>query len=212
MKTLLITAFLSVMCLIGVAQGFRGRVILGLNGSQVDGDQRTGWHRFGLVAGFGAEFPVNPKFSVEPEFLYSAKGSITSDKELDAGMAPFQFAFRYVELPVQFNYYMRKDLRFRLGLIPQYLLSAKADAGTGIGYEDYYDRLNKIDIMGSAGLEYLLSDRFAAGMQYNYSMIPINKGGADFSIIGLRGGMYNNVLSFTIHYILIGPNEDGASE
>ena len=63
--------------------------------------------------------------------------------------------------------------------------------------------------MSSIGVEYILSERWGGNMRWNYSILPINSGPLNFTGISGLGvptysGLRNNVLCFTLSYILIG--------
>ena len=64
------------------AQNFSARLMLGINGSQIDGDGMSGYYKPGLAAGAGVRFPLTDKISFGPEFLYSMKGSKASFEQV----------------------------------------------------------------------------------------------------------------------------------
>ena len=211
MKKTVLTLTFCLLAAVGCyAQLFRGKVVLGANGAQVDGDNRSGWHKLGLVTGIGVELPLSEKVSLEPLLLYSAKGSITSDKELTQGLPAQTFSLNYIEMPVLLNYYVRPDLKAQFGIIPEYLLSATIDPGNGQGEADRLSEFKTVDLMGCFGLDYVISPKFSFGGRFSYSAVNINRNSTFLIIPGnsVQGGLRNNVLTFSLSYTLFGGSDD----
>jgi hypothetical protein len=92
---------------------FRGYPVLGMNLSQVDGDNLAGFHKAGLHAGAGVFVMLNEArtISVSMELLYTQKGSRTRP-----GSFPIdKLVLHYVDLPVQFNYHDKERMIFSGG-------------------------------------------------------------------------------------------------
>ena len=68
----------------GYGQRIMGAAIVGLNATQVDGDEVYGYKNFGLNAGLSAIVPFNNKWSVSIENIYSEKGAHQRVKYLDS--------------------------------------------------------------------------------------------------------------------------------
>lgn len=202
-KLLLLSAYTSLM-----AQSFEGKIILGLNASQIDGDGLSGFNKPGILAGIAAAFPITEKMSVEPQVLFSQKGSRTSNNQLDAGLPYIIFRTSYVELPVLLNYKISSepDLYFQGGLSANYLLSARLDNGTNLGFVDVENSFRKIDYCIQAGLEYRINKQWGLHIRHVYSVRNMNKnwlyvfsGNPNAAI---RSNAYNNTISFTVRYLL----------
>jgi len=92
---------------------FRGYPVLGMNVSQVDGDNLAGFHKVGLHAGAGVFVMLNEArtISVSMELLFTQKGSRTRP-----GSFPIdKLVLNYVDLPVQFNYHDKDRMIFSGG-------------------------------------------------------------------------------------------------
>ena len=108
------------------AQVFQGELIGGMNLSQVDGDEVFGFKKVGINVGVGVIMPINEKFSISMEVLYSQKGasqkaqyvqdstivSMDSTKALCNGA--YNLTLDYVEVPLLFMY-NEKDI-FTVGV------------------------------------------------------------------------------------------------
>ncbi len=142
-----------------VAQRFTGKIIAGINGAQVDGDGFGGYYRAGLLAGFGATFQINDRWSVGPEFLYSGKGSqVTIDQMEKLGLPRIIYKLNYVDLPLIVTYKVRDSFRCLAGLSVNYLLTAEIDNGSNFGFVDQKKLFNNLDYQVLIGMEYEIFD------------------------------------------------------
>lgn len=190
------------------AQHFEGKVILGLNASQIDGDGLSGFNKPGALFGVAAAFPFNDKFSLEPQLLLSQKGSKSSNDELDKGYPYIIFRTSYLELPVLLNYQISDapELHLQGGLSFNYLLSAKVDNGTNLGFVDVQDSFHQLDLCGQLGLEYRVASRWGLHIRHSYSLKNMNKNWLYIfpsnPNANIRSNAFNNTLSFSVRYLL----------
>ncbi len=66
------------LCLVPIANSqsfFKGSFVLGVNASQIDGDNLAGYDKFGLSGGVRVEFPLSSVLDLGVEFLFSQRGS-----------------------------------------------------------------------------------------------------------------------------------------
>nr|WP_290713828.1 porin family protein [Flavihumibacter sp. CACIAM 22H1] len=64
-------------------------------------DFNPSWDKAGFVAGAFVELPLNKRFSIQPEFLYSAMGS---NVETDKGDTRYRFNYFSIPLVVKFKF------------------------------------------------------------------------------------------------------------
>ena len=91
-----------------VAQIIKGEAILGMNLTQVDGDEVYGFHKFGANVGAGVLIPFtkNGKWEVSLEALFTQKGSYQSPQyndTLNSGevlTGEYKLRLNYAEVPV----------------------------------------------------------------------------------------------------------------
>lgn len=190
------------------AQHFEGKIVLGLNASQIDGDGLSGFNKAGALFGVAAAFPFNEKFSIEPQLLFSQKGSKSSNDELDKGYPYIIFRTSYLELPVLLNYQVSNspELHLQGGLSFNYLLSASVDNGTNLGFVDAQDSFNQLDLCGQLGFEYRIASRWGLHVRHSYSLKNMNKNWLYIfpsnPNANIRSNAYNNTLSFSLRYLL----------
>jgi hypothetical protein len=191
----------------GFAQRFKGKIIGGINGAQIDGDGFGGFNRGGLLAGVGAAFKIDDHWSIGPEFLFSGKGSqVTLDQFNELGIPPIKYKLNYIDLPIIASYAVRERFGVLVGLSFNYLLSAEIDPGTNLEPYDGMPYFKRMDYQVLAGMEYEVFDNIWLQGRWSYSAISINAIGTTSpgfpSVTGQRGGMFNNLLQFSLRYVL----------
>jgi len=194
--------------------GIRGGLILGMNASQINGDDYIGFHKVGLNGGFYAQVPVSKKFFFSTEILYSQKGA----KSPTYQGIPIQFswALHYAEIPVLFHFQEKKAVNFGLGFSYSRLLKEKliADGEPQPSIPVISGRPNDVDLFNSTALflhrsdfniladaNYLPTRHLAINVRYAYSLVPLGYyGGSNF----INRGMYLNMLSFRLMWVFGG--------
>lgn len=174
---------------------FRGGAVLGLNACQVDGDDFAGYHKLGLNGGFLAEIPVSKRFFFSMEILYSQKGA--KSRTYPGIPTEYKVNLDYAEIPLLFNFQEKSAVNFGLGV----------SYGRLVRNKEYVDQLaqptsddfDRDDICAIANGNYLISDHFRLNLRFAYSIVPM--GHRDSSNFNNRG-MYNNVLSFRLAYVM----------
>lgn len=90
------------------AQNFYGGLVLGGITSQVAGDNRSGFNKFGITGGVFAGLPLSNDFSFQMELKYIQKGSRSNDVEKRPKFDPYLIKLDYIELPLVFSYNLNK--------------------------------------------------------------------------------------------------------
>jgi len=202
--------FCGISTLSSNAQQFTGRFILGMNGSQIDGDGMGGYYKAGLVFGAGVRIPVSDKVSVGPEIVYSMKGAKASfDQVTKFGYPRIIYRLNYVDMPIVVEYKVNNGLQIEGGFVVSYLLNAKLDNGGNQGFIDVDYLFKKMDYQIFGGLKYQIFDDCWLSGRIIYSVVSTNGIGLsnpNFGLVGVRtqGGFFNNYLQFTLSYRLFG--------
>src|SRR5688572_18833955 len=105
------------------AQTFRTAAVLGINMSQIDGDNLAGYHKIGLNTGLKSYAMLSEKFSLSFEMLFSQKGARSTT--FFTPNHPVRLTLNYVEIPVEINFHDRESAIFSAGLAYARLLSYK---------------------------------------------------------------------------------------
>ncbi|UZR92464.1 porin family protein [Chondrinema litorale] len=168
------------------AQEFKGVIILGASAAQIDGDDLGGFDKAGFQVGAGVSFPISEKFLIQPEMMFSQKGSKARKNE-----PYFNWQLNYIDMPLMVNYIFNDNLDFQAGLGFNYLLSAKFDSG--YGFVNRTEAFNKIDFAGNIGVEYHFTELISANIRLTTSLANSGK----------NESYYNRTLNFTVRYHLL---------
>jgi hypothetical protein len=189
----------------GYGQRIMGAAIVGLNATQVDGDEVYGYKNFGLNAGLSAIVPFNNKWSVSVENIYSEKGAHQRVKYLDSLDGSYDLKLNYLEVPVLLLFTDKDIVTFGAGMSWGRLVKVWEQRN---GYEMPATTLES-GIYRSSDLNFLLDVRFRVferlrfNARYAYSIRPI----ATREIIDSKTGrpnirdQYNGLFSFRLIYV-----------
>lgn len=160
-KTLLALFFAVGVTGAAQAQSARFGVKAGASLTNVTGKDVSGTaYKFGFNGGVMANFAVNDIFSIQPELLYSMKGSkddTNSNNKLNLG---------YIDIPILAKIATgATGLFFEVGPQVGFLASAKATDGTAsIDAKEY---LKSVDFGYAAGVGFQVASGPLVGLRYN---------------------------------------------
>ena len=182
-KSIVIILVFSSICPRVVAQTFKSEIILGLNASQVDGDNFGGFNKVSFNAGFGIIRELNEKWFYRLQILYARKGSASSSRDFFF----FRFRVNYLEVPVLFHYqFFEGRLSAGAGLSPGYLLGANLDNGSGFG--ETTDSYRRIDVPYQFVVRYQLSDKISTEIRWSRSLFSYRR-----TNVSLPGSIFSGV-------------------
>ena len=96
--------FFIISVFIADAQNIGGGLALGLNASQVDGDNYAGYHKMGLNIGVTGFIPVRDKMAISVEISLNQKGSTKRPHPQDPYGNSYKLRLDYLDIPVLFNF------------------------------------------------------------------------------------------------------------
>lgn len=157
--------------------------------------------KLGMNIGFLAKVPLTRGLSIQPELLYSSKGSkITYDNLFGEG--EYRFNLHYVELPVLAVINVARNLNLHVGPYLGFLAGVNI---TDVNEDGTVDELMELDaddfnrfdfgLSGGLGLDI---QNFTVGARYNYGVTEIGKSGSIPG--GLTNNSKNSVVSFYIGF------------
>lgn len=160
------------------AQRFKGSAVLGLNFSQIDGDDLAGFNKVGLTGGFKLDSPLNDKWDMSLEMLYSKRGSSTGfGFGGDANLTSLQ----YLSVPILVSlkdWYIKDEDYHKVsahgGLDFGYMFSAKS---TNDIYQADVNNFKKVDISLLVGINYKFTRKLGLTIRYTRSytsLLPNN--------------------------------------
>lgn len=164
-KTLLIT-ILAVLSISSVnAQEIRIGAKAGVNLATFTGDSFTGFDtRVGFHIGGLVEIPLSEKFSVQPELLYSQKGSEFFNSETHLS---------YIDIPIMAKYHIIRGLSVELGPVPSFLVKAEqTKSGEDIDVSDY---TKSFDFGIGGGVSYQLPMGVFFSLRFTKGLMEISE-------------------------------------
>jgi len=174
---------------------FDAGLIGGLTGSQISGDNLSGFNQIGLTFGPYVETWFNETWGGEFEMIYVMKGSRRVPKA-EEGNLSYTLRLNYIEVPLlakarlkKFTYEMGPTIGFLIG-------SREMVNELSLPNPRSFDR---IEIAALVGVGYDLSDKFAFTVRLGNSLLPVRNHPAG-STFRWNLGQYNAVLSFLFRY------------
>jgi hypothetical protein len=166
----------------------------GGNLANVDGFDKSKM-KLGLSAGPALQIKLANVFFLQPELLYSIKGSQSdslqnSDAKLD---------LNYITLPILVGYRLAPNFSIKLGPEIGRLLSAKSDVnGTTKDVTDFYQ---SFDFGADLGLAYTFK-KLALDLRYNYGFKDLLDRTNQTGTAGGDENVSNRVLQFSLTYFI----------
>jgi hypothetical protein len=155
----------------------------------------------GLNLGLFAKFPVTRGLSVQPELLYSSKGSTITYNNL-LGTGKYRFNLNYIELPVLAVINVARNFNLHVGPYVSYLASAnikkKVDNGENPEIASFKEEdFNRIDYGLAGGIGFDVQN-FTLGARYTYGLNEVGK--SDNLTSRALKDSKNGVISFYVGY------------
>jgi hypothetical protein len=179
------------------AQQFNAGVMGGLGGTQVSGDQLSGFDKLGFIAGGFVSSTLSEKFDMGGQLLFITKGS-KKDQDPDKNdYTTYLLRLQYLELPIVFTWKQSKRFYFEAGPTFGYLLSSYEEDEYG---EDPVSReFNDFELGIVASIIVNIKAGFAVNLRYNNSIMPVREhaGGSTYR---LNQGQYNSGLLLVAQY------------
>lgn len=193
------------------AQRFQGKLIGGLNASQVEGDRLVGFNKPGIFIGAGVAYPFDDHWSIGGEVLYSQKGARSSEQEFNRFGKWQTIALDYVEFPLIVQYKVAEDINLYGGISPSLLINATIDGGLGAGPQDERRLFQSMDFPFVLGFEYMFWGKVGLNVRWAYSIIPMNVIEIPDETVRLynslwfgQTGFFGNSLQFGVRYTFFG--------
>lgn len=195
--------------LTGKAQLFRAEINVGIAGSQVSGDELSGFNKAGIYAGLGVRTSLNKEFELGFKILYFQKGSrqrLKSD-EPDSGF--YLLRLNYMEVPLTLRYAISKSFYIEAGPSLGYLV--KSSEQDEQGELNFRRPFSKFDLSITGCFGYMITQNLDFNLGYFQSIVPIREH-ASGAIYRLNQGQFSSVLTFTLLYTFKSKKEEKSSE
>ncbi len=199
-RKLLLAGCLLFVLNIVVAQRFDAGLILGFNGTQVEGDSFKGYHKAGLLAGAFVQTDVAPAVVVGMELKYSQKGSRKKydPKEQD----PYSYVMKlgYIDMPLFVAFRTNDKSLLVGGIAPGFLIHSEEIFNDESPDEPNQQDFNTFDLQPFIGFQFDFLERASIDLRFALSVIPCSdKSETNYYF---HNGLYNNVISLALYYNL----------
>jgi len=167
------------------------------NFCQIDGDQASGFNKFGYSFGFQVGQGIGKGWVYETGIAYSIRGA-RRPLDLDKpGLETFNLDYRMLDIPIKLMKYMNK-YSLGAGLITTYTLNATDLDNYILNLKNDTKTVNMLGVINAA---YNVSPKIRITADYQYSLNSIrisNNSNNPF----FRTGVYHNLVSVGIDYII----------
>lgn len=197
----LIILLLTITSLTGFAQRFEGGALIGLNASQVDGDNYSGYHKPGVALGGFVQTNLSRTIYAGMELKLMQKGSRNIDSLATDGQIKYIMRLNYVDLPVYLGIRTSERISLLVGVSPGYLISGREYNDYGKLTEQDQKAFSEFDLQGLLGFRFQFTKRLFVDLRGAYSVLPIRKQKGD-PLWYWRSNQFNNLLSTTVLYRL----------
>ncbi len=168
MKKLLLTAAAVFAFGFANAQEVKFGVKAGLNMTTITGGEFSGGTKAGFHIGGLAEIKLTDKFAIQPELLFSTKGSSYAFFGIDVDQN-----LSYVDMPVMAKYFVIEGLSIEAGPNVGFLVAAELK---GDGEDvDNKDDLKSVDFGLNFGAGYELKNGLMFQARYNIGLADISE-------------------------------------
>lgn len=191
----IITIFCSVQT---KAQSFKGGVLLGVNGSQIDGDTHSGYDKSGLICGIYTYTALSEKNALQIEIEYIGKGARKKNTETDPTF--YKSSLHYIEIPIFFKRQLKKKIIGEVGIGFGYLLKYSEEDEYGEIPLDKSAQFKPLEISTIVGIGYKISEQLTAKLRFSYSAIPVVDAPKLQIPQYVDRGAYNNSISIGLCY------------
>ena len=193
-----------------IGQIIKGEAIVGLNLTHVEGDEVSGFKKFGLNIGAGALIPFKKNWDVSMEVVYNQKGARQSDQYHDVDTlgivttGAYKLRLNYVEVPILVHYTDKEFITIGAGFSWGRLVGVQEwehgnlVESTTLNSNTY----NKNDFSYIIDARIRIKGPLKFGVRYQSSMVKIRtREFTNFAGDTWTRDQFNRVLTFRLIYI-----------
>lgn len=200
MRKLIFSTFLLIASLSAFSQDFNAGIQMGMTGTQVTGDQLSGFNKAGLFGGFFVNRNLGTLGDGQLEINFIQKGSRKNANPDKGDYESYLLRLNYIEVPVMYRFRIKSYLRIETGLMMAYLINSKEfDIQGQVTPDPTVASFKKYDFSAFAGINYRINDNLALSLRYSYSILAIRPKPST-ALYRYNGGQYNEVVCTTLQY------------
>lgn len=188
------------------AQQFKSGIRAGINACQIGGDRMAGFHQLGIVGGLFTAYNYNSNFDYQIEMLFSQKGSRRNFSAQNVSYGSWDvLRLDYIEVPLLLVYKLNDKIKLQGGIGIGYLFNTHWEDGYG-SINQQAGFIKKIELNGTLGITYALTDHFDLFARYTNSLLPIGKDNSTMGYITYDSGLINIIASFGLYLNFLAAN------
>lgn len=197
-KIFLISICIFISCSL-YTQDFNGGILGGLSTSEISGDRLEGPNKAGVYLGVFVNRYFSKRSSIQMELDYIQKGSRKNPDSLD--YSTYLLRLNYIEIPIHYKYDFHERGTLETGLGFGFLVHSYEEAD---GYEEVSGTdFQTLDLSFNIGAYYRIFENLWINVRYSNSILAVRPHASGQSY-KWNNGQYNEVLSFTLHYVIRG--------
>lgn len=175
---------------------------LGLNTSQVSGDDLAGFDQFGIYGGLSVMSQINENTTWQFQIAFSQKGS-RKPSNPNGNNSIYVIRLNYIDVPFIISTHVAKkwldDISLDIGIVNSYLINYVERNTFGNVFP--VRPFDKYELSGLFGMSYELKENFRFSLRYINSILPIRSHQSNATYLWNRG-QYNSVVQFGLTYFL----------
>ena len=190
MQKLILLLLIIFFSLNSYAQDFTGGIILGVCGSQIDGDNQSHYKKPGLIFGAYVTKPISDNGAIKIEMYYIGKGAILNIDNPDGTFfQEFNHSLHYIEIPILYNLEVHPKINVAIGIASSYLFAHKFTLIKQEVDKNYYS-MKDFDFQPMGQVDFYLTDKISSSLRISYSVFSVRNDDV----------WYNNNLSIALRY------------
>ena len=175
MKQSIIIVTLVIYSFIGFSQSFSGGFMIGAGGSQIDGDEQSGYKKPGFIGGAYISRKLSENISFKIESYYIGKGAVLNIDQADGTVyQQFNTSLHYIEMPFLIAFTLHPKIEIALGIAPSYLFEHKLTQDRFLIDKSMYS-LNSLDFQPIGQVDFFLTDKIITSLRFSYSITDVRK-------------------------------------
>ena len=185
------------------SQDFNAGTIIGINTSQVSGDNLSGFNKLGLrIGGFVTREFRNFDGQIELQYINKGSRELIAQNTYNEG---YKFQVNYIEIPISIKKTISKNSHVELGFSIGHLLNWIEEYD---GIDDYGIDIKKIEYSCHIGFQYKINPNLYFNSRFSNSLSPIrphslSQHNSDSNVYQWNRGQYNTSISFVIKYYFL---------
>ena len=170
---------------------FYGYPSVQLLACQIDGDNSSGYNKFGYQVDFVAGIGLGNNTTMDYSIGISRRGSRRSSDPNDVSVTPFNLSINYLDIGMYFGKVYNEDIHLKLGFRLLKMLSASDDDGYILNPEQ---NLNPLQMLGDAQFFYQCTNQFGIKGSFQYSLFSIAASSStQYNWMNSGAALHNNI-------------------